>query len=435
LTLESSFSYLRGQDDTLEKWYRDWNEKLINQEPNKPAETEKEPFDNNKNWGRYRNLVYNMRRRENAQYRSIEQIHASLEWALFYSCIQYQYKAAESELRFTEQAEHSKLLKESAEKIGMRLVSAEKTGKLRQINLLPVLEGRLDDFCEGKADLVTVMSIALLIAANDPSHPLRRIAVRHPDFIIRLLDIKKTRDEQGHGRSAAQIYEFELPEEAFMREIITALLPDIRFSDTPEAAVDKDFKADNIHNARANIQSEFGFKNYNLLGVDLQDKLIRAERKFLLSNNEKDDTNKIYDAKDFLFFLYAPIQAMFRKILADTLPPDINDSDFIVTAQEKASKAGFKELPDSLCTIKPLKIRKTLQGNDQTLGACAVAFLLVSDDDTLKIVSQNQPTFFSDVADISEKRGHSNEPVMMKKDEIKELRKKAYKTIKILLEA
>jgi len=431
MIFESSFSYLREQDDNLDNWYMNWNKELINQEPNKPAETEKEPFETNANWGYYRNLIYNMRRRENAEFRSIEQIHASLEWALFYSCIQYQYRDAVTELELTEQAEHPKLLKDAAKKIGLRLEAPDKTGGSRHIDLLPVLEGRLEDFLDGDADLATVMSIALLIAAKDPSHPLRRIARRQPDLIIQLLDIKRKRDEQGHGRSAAQIYDNELPEEHFMRKIITALLPEIRFSDTPAAAVDMEFKADNMHNARTNIQMEFGFKNCNLLGPDLQEKLVYAERLFLLSNNEnkKDDV----DAKDFIFSLYAVIQAIFRKILADTLPPDIDDSDFIITAQKKANETGFRELPGSL-TIKSLKIRQTLQGKDQTLGACAIAFLLVSDEDTLKIISQNQPLFFSVIADISDARGHGNVPVPMKKDEFKEFRKEAYKIIKILLE-
>ena len=426
LTLEKSFSYLLEQDESLDKWYKGWNERLINQEPNKQSETPKEPFETDANWAHYPKLIANCSKK-NTQYRSIVQIHASLEWALFYSCIQRQYGSAVSELKFTNPADHSKLLKEAAEKIGL---------ELRNIVFLPVIKGKLVDFLDGKADLVTVLSITLLMAANDPSHPLRKISSRYPDFIIQLFDIKNKRDEQGHGKGKTPKNKVELPEDAFMRKIVITLLPDIRFSDTPAPAADDDFNADKTHHSRVNILSEFGFKKYNLLGEDLQDKLIYAESLFLLcgGNDKKNDANAIYDAKDFVFFLCAVLQAMFRRILAGKLPPDFNDSELIKYAQTKANKAGLREMPDSLRCLQPWKIRQTLLGNDITLGSCVVAFLLVSEEDTLKIISQIQPSFISDVADIPEKRGHGNEPLPMKKNEIERLRKSAYKTIETLLE-
>jgi len=425
LILEKSFSYLLEQDGNLDKWYKGWNERSINLEPNKQSETPKEPFETDANWAHYPKLMVNMRRKKNTQYRSIEQIHAALEWALFYSCIQRQYDAAVRELEYTDPADHSNLLKEAAEKTG-----------LQPFDFLPVIKGKLVDFINDKADLVTVLSITLLIAANDPSHPLRKISGRYPDFIIQLFNIKKKRDEQGHGKGKAPKNQVELSEDAFMRNIVNALLPDVPFSDTPAAAVDDDFNADKTHNSRVNILSEFGFKKYNLLGADLQDKLIYAESLFLLCGvkDKKDDANAIYDAKDFVFFLCAVLQAIFRRKLAGTLPPDINNSEFIECAQTKAKKAGLREMPDSLRFLRPWKIRQTLQGNDKTLGSCVVAFLLMSDEETLKIISQIQPSFISDVADIPEKRGHGNEPLPMKKNELEKLRKSAYKTIETLLE-
>jgi hypothetical protein len=428
LILESSFSYLLGQNENenLDKWLMAWKDSLSNpktSEESDPKTSKKEPFDNDKNWGCYRNLVYNLRLRKDTQYRSIEQIHSALEWALFYSCKQRQYDAAIRELKFTNHAEHSNLLKKAAEKTGLASP---------QNGFHPVPEGKPDDFLNGKAEMATVISITLLMAENDPSHPLHKIVYNYPDFIIRLFDIKKKRDDQGHGKGKAQKNKTEFSEEdKFMREIVTALLPDIRFADTSAATVDRDLAADMMLDSRTNIQNEFGFKNFNRLGTNLQDRLIDAEQS-CLSWKDVDDTKK-FDANTFVFDLYATLEAMFRKILTGTLPPDIKNSEFIECARKEAMDAELGELPESLLTVKLRMIRQTLQGDDQSLGACVIVFLIVCKD-SLQKVSEIQPSFLSDVDEIIKLRGHGNEPLFLAKNEIKELRKSVYKTIKTLLE-
>jgi len=423
LLFERSFSQLLEQDDALKDWLIKWKSDLSNPKPEKQSETprEKEPFDNEKNWGRYRNLVYNLAfRKRDAKFRSIEQIHSALEWALFYASIQRQYDATVQQLKFTDQAEHSSLLKEAAKKIGLDAPPK---------NFLWVPEGKLDDFLDGNADMVTLISITLLMAEKDKTHPLHKIANIHQDFITRLFNIKKKRDYQDH-KGKFQKNEVELPEDEFMREIVTVLLPDIRFSDTYTAQVNKDTAADEILDSRTSIQNEFGFKNFNRLGTDLQERLIFAER-FWLSCK---DADKEYLAGPFVFDLSAALQAMFRKKLTGILPPDIDDSEFIERARANAAKAGLGELPEALSTVRTLMIRKTLQGDDQTLGACAVVFLLVANENDLKTISQNQPSFLSDIADITVLRGHTRVPLPMKKDAIEKIRKSAYSTIKTLLE-
>jgi hypothetical protein len=424
--LEDTFSILLEKDNSLHDWFMKWKQNLAAPRiDDKSSTTKKEPFETDDNIRRYEKLVSNLRIRQNTHYRSIEQIHSALEWALFYACTQRQYDTAVRQFRITDQEEHAHLLKEAAEKVG--LIPP-------QYGFQPVLEGRLDDFLDGKAELITLLSITLLMAGNDASHPLRRIAVQYQDFIIRLLGIKKKRDEQAHGKGKNQKDRIELPEDGFMREIITALLPDIRFSNTPVAAADRDRDADLRLDSRINIQNEFGFRRFNLLGTDLQNNLIYAERLWVSCKNDGNDA-KLIDAQDFASDLYAALQAMFRKRLAGRLPPDIKDSEFIARAQANAAAAELGELPESLCTINPFKIRQTLQGNDQTLGACAVAFLLVSSEDVLRMTAAYQPSFLSDVSNIIVRRGHGNEPLPLSKNDIAKIRKSTYSTIKTLLEA
>ncbi len=421
LILESAFEQLLEQNEELAKWLGKWKQSLSNPRPPKlddQGQRPKEPFENDANRQRYPKLVSTLRTQRNTQFRSISKIHASVEWALFYACSHRPFEDVIAKLKFTGQPEHPALLWSAAENIG--LVPPKPGFK-------PVLEGKLIDFKREKADLWTDLAIAILQAEKDEGHPLRRIAFVHPDLVSRLLSIKKERDEKGHGNGGADAPEAELADEPFMREIIHSLLPEISFTDTPTARHDKDVRADFLLDARTNIQGDFGFKIFNRLGLNLQDRLIQAER-FWLSCQDNDD------ALVFAYDLYAALQASFRQRLVGKLPPDIMDSEFISAAQEKARENSIGNLPECLLTVKPLAIRQALQGNYPTLGACVVAFLLMSDGETLSAVVDSQPSFVDDVANVITRRGHGNEPLPLPKEEIAKLRKASYKIIKTLIE-
>jgi hypothetical protein len=418
LVFENAFSRLLEQDNKLSDWLMNWKQSLSNPRPDTQDMALTESYDTDANQGRFPNLISNLRLRRNTQHRSIEQIHAALEWALFYVCAQRPYDTAVNQLRLTNQSEHPDLLKSAAERVGLNLP---------QYGFRPVLGGKLDDFLSGKAEMGTVLSIALMMTEKDSSHPLHRIAAQHQDLINRLFDIKGKRDAQAHGKGKAQKAEIELPEEAVMREIVTALLPAIRFLETSIAVVDKEGVADTLLDARSSIQCEFGFKLFNRLGSDLQDRLTHVEC-FWLSC--KDDDN----ALAFVCDNSAALQAMFRMKLASALPPDIGESEVKRAAQEKAIDAGLGALPKSLRTVKLDAIKRTMQGDDQSLGACVIAFLLVSTSDTLLSIADAQPTFMADVAEIVTLRGHGNETLPLAKKAIGKLRKQAFSTIKTLLE-
>lgn len=418
LILENALNHLLEQDSGLSNWLMNWKHGLSNPRKNKQAKAQLEPYDNDINRGRYPNLVSILRLRRNTQHRSLEQIHAAIEWAMFYACAQRSFDTAVNRLRLINQSEHSGLLKEAAEKIGLNLP---------RHGFRQVLLGKLDDFLFGKAEMGTVLSIALLMAQSDASHPLRRVAEKYQDFIVRLFDIRKKRNPQTHGRGKVQKNEIEMPEESFMRDIVTTLLPSVRFSDIFVAEVDKDAVADLLLDARSSIQGEFGFGLFNRLGTNLQDRLVYAER-FWLSSRDGDE------ALAFACDLYAAMQRSFRQKLSGVLPPDFKDSEFLMAAQKSSSESGLGEMPECLCTVKPFAIRKTLQGDDQTLGACVVAFLLVSDTETLRSVADIQPYFLFNIEEVINRRGHGNEPLPLSKSDIGKLRKSTYSTIKTLLE-
>jgi hypothetical protein len=419
LVLEGALERLLEQDEKLAQWLRQWKHSLSKPRLGEPDARTSETFENNANRQRYPKLLASLRLPRSASFHSIAQIYASIEWALFYACGRRPFEKAVATLKFTAQADHPALLADAAAQLGLMPLP---------FGFKPVKEGKLRDFESGKAELATLLSIAMLQAQHDDSHPLHRVASSHPECIIRLFDIKKKRDEKSHGKGSADAPDKELSDAPFMRDVVHALLPDMVFSGMPIVEQDRNIRADALLDARASIQSEFGFKTFNRLGANLKERLVHAER-FFLSCKEGDD------GIGFVRELYAALQSAFEMSLVGRLPPDEDDDRLIESASSKAASAKLcRDLPDSLRTVKALAVRQTLQGNGQSLGACVLAFLLMSDDDSLRSLADAQPSFVSDVANVIARRGHGNEPLLLPKADTAELRKASYKTIKTLIE-
>jgi len=182
-----------------------------------------------------------------------------------------------------------------------------------------------------------------------------------------------------------------------------------------------------LMNARTSIQIEFGFAVFNLFGVNQQNRLIHIEKFWLTSSDNSDSITFVCD-------IYAALECTLRSRLESTLPPDIDESDYFEMAKRKAKEANLGELARCFLTVKKSSIRETLRGNDQSLQACVVALLIIEDALSLEAIASAQPSFISDLADIIDSRGHGNEPLILARERIKNMRAVAYKTLKTLLE-
>lgn len=419
LVLERAFEQLLEQDEYAAQWLGKWKASLS--QPRSPSQDSrnKEPFDTPANQQRYPKLISNLRLLPNAAFRSIAQLYAAMEWSLFYACAKRPFESEIERLRFTPQAEHAQLLDQAASEVGLLPPGA---------GFRPVREGKLRDFQEGKAELETLLALSILRAQDDGSHPLRRLAARDPALISHLLEIKKARDEKGHGKGSADAPESELLAEPLARAIIEIMLPEVTFTREPTASSNPDAYADVLLDARASIQDEFGFGAFNRLGTNVKERLVHAERGFL-SWREGDDALAL--VRD----LYAAVQSVLELSLNRWLPPDRADEELIEAAQERATEFGLCHLlPKSLNTVRASVVRKTLQGSGQSLGACMIALLLMADEQTLKSIAATRPTFVDDVATLIARRGHGNEPLPLASTEVTKLRKASYKIIKALIE-
>lgn len=419
LILEKSFEQMLELEDNLADWLLAWKQLLSTSGLSKQDSRRKEPFETDTNWQRYPKLIASLKPASNTRFRTLAKIHASIEWALFYACCLRPFNDVITTLKFTEQRLHAALLVQAAQTIGLEPPTQ---------GFRPIREGKLREFEDGGAYQETVLAIAMLQASDDAGHPLRRLAAAHPDLINRLIAISAKRNEKAHGKGGADAPQQELTDDPFLREAVHILVRDIVFADTPTIASDKDAQSDALLDARASIQAEFGFKLFNLLGMNLQDRLIYAES-FFLSCRDGDD------AGTYVGDLYAAAQSLFDKFLAGRLPPDASDTQLIGMAERKAVAADLCDvLPESLRTVKTLMVRQTLQGSSQSLGACVIAWLLVSDEDALAAIHDVQPAFVGDMANLIIRRGHGNEPLPLPRAEIAKLRKATLSTIKALLE-
>lgn len=419
LILEKSFEQMLELEDNPARWLLTWKQQLSTSGSGKQNTRQKEPFETEANWQRYPKLIASLKPAINAQFRTLAKIHASIEWALFYACCVRPFKDVIATLKYTEQSQHAALLEQSAQAIGLKQPSQ---------GFRPIREGKLREFENGGAYQETVLAIAILQARNDEGHPLRHLAATQPDIINRLIAISAKRNEKAHGKGGADAPQHELTDDPLMRTVVHSLVPDILFPDTPTFVLDKDVQVDALLDARASIQAKLGFKLFYRLGTNLQDRLIHAEL-FFLSCHDGDD------ALAYVLDLYAAVQSSFDRALAGKLPPDAYDDQLIKMAENNAITVSLcKVLPTSLRTVKTLAVRQTLQGSSQSLGACIIALLLMSDEDALAAIHDMQPSFVDDVNNLIISRGHGNEPLPLSKDQIGHLRKAALTTIRTLME-
>ena len=136
------------------------------------------------------------------------------------------------------------------------------------------------------------------------------------------------------------------------------------------------------------------------------------------------------DALACITHLYAAAECAFR--------PLIEDNHELFTSFEaieaKTKKAGLGELSAALKTIRPDLLQKTLDGNDQTLGASVVVWLLQVKQEDLKQIAIRIPSFLADISRLLTLRGHGNQICMIRESELRQICTSIYKVIDIIKE-
>lgn len=386
-----------------------------------------EPFATPENESRYPELLAALRRKQEGGSRV--DVYAVIEWALFYALGQTDVKRVEQLLGLST-VEDCKRQLQGALAIWRdgKTWQSKDDDAVKMICTIPSESG-LRRFHDGMAAMQTVLPLSVLMAAHEPLSVFGRLAAGCSRLLPKIVDLKVRRDPKRHGKGKwDEIYGEE--DLRLMREVVTILLPSVKFSGETMHAPDggpRDEAADNARiSARVALQDVFGVSSFAFMDARLRDILINAE----VFRREHADTKGKFDALYCVNELYAAAQNAFRPLLVGGR----RDSSAVDCAAQRAEAAGFGPLPPSMRTVRESMLNRTLDGDDQTLQACAVAWLVVAEDDVLRRVASRTPSFLVDIDRLIAIDGHGNQSIPMLSSELNSLCKNIYNIIITLME-
>lgn len=421
--LEPSYLQFLKKNSEEAEAFAHWQESNSKRVQMRKLDRMQEPYDTEENRIRYPQLIAALNRRDYYSGESDIDVYASLEWAFFYSLKEVELKEIVQLLTIDSIQNNEARLAVSASNIFDKNMQYSDLRKARVF--LPMLE-RIKGFHKTeKAEMQVVLPLAIL-AENQL--PLRLVAAQYPDFLSRISDLNSRRNTKMHGKSRWTSVYGKVDIE-FMQNVITILLPSIFFSDFQTTQPDTDTVFDIRFNARRSLQDFFGVAQFNSMDSVLQENLIQVEL-FLQFGSERNNEEERIDALRCITNLYSAAECAFRPLIEKN--HEIFSSFNAIT--EKVQLAGLGELPVALKTVRSDLLQKTLDGNDQTLGACLVVWLLRTGIEELKQIAIKMPAFLATMSQLLTLREHGNQICMLQKSELKQLCKSTYKVIDIIKE-
>lgn len=425
--LEKAFSFLLGNNETVANW---WNGNLLkfkSVDDGALASGSTVRFCcDQKSKSQYPDLIDQLNP-GSYPYRSMEKLHAAIEWALFYHCYSIdsqRLKRAEILLREVVPAEEQEeFLASAAMQLGCSEVPAG--------CFIPVAPGRVEDFRNGKTEFSTVIALAVLASdVGDTENRFLQLIRESPDVLARFVRIKDFRKAQHHGAASYGRGNEKLEDDEFVCHVVRTLLPGLRFDSDMNVERAQTMAFDQKVEARLGVCSTLGYGMFNRLPDEIKECLFAAEQAFLFRENS--------DVLPMLNNLYPALQNLLTvRIANSTVVNRIwRGMNYMSEADKAAKRAGFDSLPDTLSRVK----RNLIDGavgfgrSKPSLGACVIALLLKESSEVLSRVAQDCPGFLRYIGYVASKCEHGNKSVIESEDEIKEFRKATYSTIKTLME-
>ncbi len=422
LELESAYQKLLEQNEQEATKFQEWQTYNTNQRPalDREDDTSKPAYDTPENRSHYPELLKALKRGD---------VYAALEWTLFYALQKVGTKKIVQLLQIDTRENNRKRLAAAIRFLTASDDSAdtnsEESGVENRIFVpLPV---KLQSYQNDEtAEMQVVLPLAILVSQDDAHFPIRKVFEAYPDCLSRIVNLKERRDSQRHGNSKwLEICSDD--DRVFMRNVVTAFLPSIHFTDSPSPVRSEgDARADMRLEARLALQNIFGISAFDRMDSILQENLLQAEM-FQQRHNDKAEE----DVLPCINNLYAAAQCAFRPLLVGERPESVS----VETAAKKAKDVGWGEFPLSLRTVRPEMIQRTLEGADQTLGASVLVWLLVTDSNLLRQIAVKLPSFLLNIHELLTFRKHGNQSCMMQRAKLSELCQTIYTIIRTITEA
>ena len=420
--LEDSFLRELDADESLREWIMNWSNSLV-------VKTDDETVDKETSFMTqaarklYPGLTQCLRTRADGT-RSIGQVYAAIEWALFYSCRLHGFDDKLAEMKFSTPKEQVEMFKRAMIEIGCSSFGF----------VGPVDKKSLNNYLSGSAEMKVVLPMSILQAADDATHPLRKFCDRHSDFVGYIGRMKSRRDAPLHGGDGDRTIQKDAPDEKFMEDLVSTLLPEVNFDEdgrTQYGNSDATFRNVNF-NAENSLMGEFGPSvPYLRMSRGARDALLSAERFWITFDDPEDDIQQ------FINDCCAALQSVFdAEIVSDRVKrPSSMHFDPCSTAIDRCERLGLGELPGGLLSAKATFILDALQGGgNHTLGPSLIVYLALADEEKLLAIESSVREFAPRICNLIALRGHGNGSIISTKEDAGTHRSFVFDVIRAVLE-
>ena len=439
LVLENVFESLLKGDEGTRDWYRKRRERLAAGNNASTSETTNVLSEEGRR--KYPKLGYALNPSHAHTFRTLSQLYAAVEWALFYFC--QRYPAFKDAIDFLEHTQGSPQRRRDMIVSCLRELGLQTNVPRLFADLENLTSSRVLGFVKGEAEFSVTLVLALLITRfdRDAQEAMKPLAGIGGDrgLLERLMELREDRNEASHGQRTHG-EDRELRDDSLVLELVDILLPDARRRDNGGRAAKtaNERRLDAIFDARSSLQGQFGVGAFMEFDRQLQESLVESEVSFLPALDEKRADDE-FDVRCGISSLYTACQMVFEDVReghGTSWDGSVPDSRLVALAEEKSNNSGLYKghFPLSL-QPRPGRIRSALQGGQSELGGLILAFLITAPAEDLQDIARENPDFLIRFEQLLAMRRHDNEGEIRKTGGfVREFRKAIYKTIKQLKE-
>jgi hypothetical protein len=409
------------KDEALQRWVDHWRDLLVADQNKRRTDSVGATIE--KKSGQlspFPGLMSNLEIPPGDTFRDYKRTYASLEYCLYYLSERHDRTNTIRTMQWLNENTFESQLKQATEIVGFNY----------EPNLLHcVKRGKLDDYWNQKAELETVLTICILQAESEKKHPLRDLASKNPSFLADVIELRYLRGLGSHVGVETPWGSDCKRWDDFLSETITTLLPNVKIEDG--VAISQLDESSNLKLlARNSLAARLGHRCLVDVGLSVEEALFRAE---VFGNAAARGKNAI----GFVVDLCSALQGVFELICdqnrkaTDSLEPH----DVLLSRSEsRAEEFRIEGFDDSFRTVSPKRLSRALRGEDTSLGALIVTFLLSARDGDLMWLAERDPEILRNCSALLKLRGHGNQRVDLTNQRIQGLLDATTQSISKLME-
>ena len=386
------------EDEALQRWVDNWRDRLVADQNKRRTGSGGEAI--KKESGQqslYPSLMSNLEIPPGDTFRDYKRTYASLEYCLYYLSERHDRTNTIRTMQWLNENTFESQLKQATEIVGFT----------HEPNLLHcVKRGKLDDYWNQKAELETVLTICILQAESEKKHPLRDLASKNPRFLADVRELRNLRGQESHVGVETPWGSDHKRWDDFLSETITTLLPNVKIENG--VAISQLDESSNLKLlARNSLAARLGHRCLVDVGFSVEEALFKAEVFGNAATSGKNAIGFVVDLCSALQGVFELICDQNRKATDFPEPYDV----LLRRSESRAEEFRLEGFDDSFRTVSPKRLSRALRGEDTTLGALIIAFLLSARDGDLMWLAERDPEILRNCSELLKLRGHGNQRV------------------------